>query len=87
MKFPVLAGLSAVVYVGLFEMGLTFILWLRALKFAESTALVSNLVFLSPFISLFLLYIVLGEELFFSTILGLVMIIAGILIQRYRRSD
>ena len=87
MKLPVLAGSLAVVYVGLFEMGLTFVLWLSALKLAESTAFVSNLVFLSPFISLFLLHVVLGEELFFSTILGLVIIIAGILIQRYRRSD
>ncbi len=87
MKLPVLTGSLAVIYVGLFEMGLTFILWLSALRLAESTALVSNLVFLSPFISLFLLHIVLGEELFFSTILGLVFIIAGILIQRYRRSD
>lgn len=41
-------GLAAAVYVGLFEMGVTFVLWLMALKSSERTANISTLVFLSP---------------------------------------
>ena len=63
-------------------MGLTFVLWLKALKSANSPAVISNLVFLSPFLSLFLLHFVVGEELSFITFLGLAIIIAGILLQR-----
>ncbi|MBJ6907514.1 DMT family transporter, partial [Vibrio cholerae] len=48
-------GWLAVTYVGLFEMGITFVLWLSALKNTQNTARISNLIFASPFISLFLL--------------------------------
>ncbi|MCV6021929.1 EamA family transporter, partial [Escherichia coli] len=48
-------GWAAVTYVGLFEMGITFVLWLSALKSTQTTARISNLIFASPFISLMLL--------------------------------
>ena len=35
----------AVTYVGLFEMGITFVLWLSALKSTNNTARISNLIF------------------------------------------
>ena len=82
-SLPKLYGCVSVIYVGLFEMGITFLLWLQALKTTESTALISNLVFLSPFVSLLLLHLVIGEEIFLSTFLGLALIVAGILLQRY----
>ena len=89
--FPNLPGIAAVVYVGFFEMGLTFVLWLRALRLSSSTPLISNLVFLSPFISLFLLHFIVGEDLAPVTFIGLVLIIGGILLQRLgkglRRDD
>ena len=47
-------GVSASVYVGIFEMGITFLFWLKALQMASTTAKVSNLVYLAPFLSLFL---------------------------------
>jgi len=43
-----LNGVLGAVYVGLFEMSLTFLLWLMALKLSESTAKISTLIFLSP---------------------------------------
>jgi len=70
------------IYIGIFEMGLTFILWLYALRYSENTAKVGNLIFLSPFFSLIIIAIMLGEKIQFSTIFGLIFIISGALLQR-----
>lgn len=80
---PTLPGLLGATYVGLFEMGLTFALWLRALQLSRTAAEVSNLIYLTPFVSLLLIGIVLGESIHPSTLIGLVLIIGGILIQQY----
>jgi len=63
-------------------MGLTYILWLKALKYTITTAKISNLVFLSPFISLIFISLIVGETILISTITGLVFIVSGILMQR-----
>lgn len=73
------------VYVGIFEMGITFIFWLLALQKAASTARVTNLIFLTPFISLLIINRVLGETIALSTLAGLVLIIGGILWQQTGR--
>lgn len=73
-----------VIYIGLFEMGITFVLWLNALKLAENTAKVSNLVYLSPFLSLLFVSIAVGEKIMFYTITGLALIVGGILLQQIR---
>jgi len=78
-----LEGLFGSVYVGLFEMGITYILWLKGLQLSETTARVSNLVFISPFISLIIINFAVGEKILFSTIAGLVLIVSGILLQQY----
>jgi len=75
-------GLLASVYIGFFEMGFTFVLWLKAMQLATSNAKISNLVFISPFISLILIHFVLGESIFFTTIIGLILIILGIAVQQ-----
>ncbi|MDD1795630.1 DMT family transporter [Enterovibrio makurazakiensis] len=75
-------GWLAVSYVGLFEMGITFVLWLKAMKLATNTAKISNLIFISPFISLILLANIIGEQIHPTTLIGLVMIIAGLAIQQ-----
>jgi len=75
-------GLLAGVYTGIFEMGLTFYIWLKALKLAETSDKISNLVFLAPFISLIFISIFLGEHIYFTTFIGLVIIIAGIIYQK-----
>jgi len=77
-----LAGIAAAGYSGVFEMGLTFVIWLKALRLSKTTAQVSNLIFLSPFISLVLLNIIVGEEIYSSSITGLFFIVAGILVQK-----
>jgi drug/metabolite transporter (DMT)-like permease len=77
-----LAGLLGTAYVGLFEMSVTFVLWLFALRLSEKTAKVSMLIFISPFFSLVLIHFVVGEEIARSTIGGLLLIVAGLLLQR-----
>ncbi len=74
--------ISGAIYIGFFEMGLTFFLWLKALNYSETTAHVSNLIFLSPFISLLFIYFILNEKILFSTIFGLIFVIIGILLQQ-----
>ena len=64
------------------EMGITFLVWDRALKLAENTARVANLIYLTPFLSLLLIGGVLSEKIMVSTVAGLILIVAGILIAR-----
>lgn len=77
-------GWVAVSYVGLFEMGITFVLWINALRLTNNTARISNLIFISPFISLLLLATIIGEEIHPSTLVGLVLIVCGLLIQQWK---
>ncbi|MGF1715223.1 DMT family transporter [Photobacterium chitinilyticum] len=77
-------GWAAVSYVGLFEMGITFVLWLNALRLTRNTARISNLIFISPFISLLLLATIIGEEIHVSTLAGLVLIVCGLLVQQWK---
>jgi len=75
-------GLLGACYVGFFEMGITYIIWLMALKFSTTTAKVTNLIYLSPFTSLIFIHFIVGEKILISTITGLVLIIAGIVWQQ-----
>ncbi len=77
-----LYGVLGSIYIGLFEMGITFLLWSRALKFAKSTAKISILIYLSPFLSLIFIHYIIGEKIYLSTIFALFLIICGIGIQR-----
>jgi len=80
------AGALGCAYTGLIEMGVAFTLWLKALQLTEATAKVSNLIFLSPFVSLVFIRVVVGERILPSSILGLTFIAGGILLQRSVRS-
>lgn len=84
IKIEYIAG---AVYIGLFEMGITFFLWLKALSLSENKAKTSTMVYLFPVISLFFIALVLKEKLFGSSIIGLVMIVAGILVQQFGKKE
>jgi len=71
------------VYIGIFEMAVPFIIWLKALKLARNTAVVSSLIYIFPFLSLILIHYILGEPVFPSTVTGLVLIVGGILLSRF----
>jgi drug/metabolite transporter (DMT)-like permease len=81
---PLLAILGAI-YIGIFEMGFTFILWQKALDASENTASVSNLIFITPFISLLFIALVLKEPVHPATLAGLVVIVGSNLWQRRAR--
>ena len=71
----------AAAYIGMFEMGFAFILWLKALQLSSTTATISNLVYIAPFLNLAFVNIFLDERIFISTIFGIILVIIGILIQ------
>ena len=82
LKIPGLWGAFGATYVGLFEMGITFLIWLKALKLSETTAHVTNLIYLVPFLALVVIFFVLGEEILHSTIIGAIFIVGGIIFQK-----
>lgn len=74
-------ALGSAIYIGVFEMGLTFVFWLLAIQYAPATDRISNLVFMAPFINLVIVRLVLDETIFQSTLYGIILLISGILIQ------
>jgi drug/metabolite transporter (DMT)-like permease len=76
-------GLVGSLYVGAFEMGVTYVVWLYALRLSRTTAQVSNLIYLTPFLSLIVVHLVVGEQIYVSTMVGLFLIVGGILLQHY----
>jgi drug/metabolite transporter (DMT)-like permease len=75
-------SLPAAIYIGLFELGITYILWMKAMQLSENNAKTGNLIFLSPFLSLLFIHFILGERIFYTTFIGLAFIISGIWIQQ-----
>ncbi|AGY53944.1 hypothetical protein BRDCF_p1317 [Bacteroidales bacterium CF] len=80
MDWPSSRGLLAGVYVGIFEMGLTFILWTKALRLAENKIVLTQITYLSPLLSLFFIHYILGESITPLTIVGLALVMCGIYI-------
>lgn len=81
-KIPAISvqQLLGLIWIGVFTCGFAFVFWFLALKHGD-TAKMSNMICLTPFISLIYIYFMVGEKILASSIIGLVAIIAGILIQ------
>ncbi len=75
----------SVIYIGLFETGITYVLWLKAMELSISNAKIGNLVFLAPFVSLIFIHFILKETIYITTFIGLVFIVAGIFVQQLDR--
>ncbi len=75
-------GILGSMYIGCFEMGITYIFWLKAMKLTSSSSKIANLIFISPFLSLVFIYFLVGEKILLSTFVGLGMIVSGLLIQQ-----
>jgi len=80
-------GWYASLYIGVFEMGVTFVLWLMAIRIAPSSDRISNLVFAAPFLNLLLASQILDERIYLSTLFGIILLVAGILIQNTLGKD
>lgn len=74
-------GLAGATYIGIFEMGLAFVMWLMALKLTDSAAKIANLIFIAPFASLIFIRFLVGEPIFYSTYFGLCLVIGGLVVQ------
>lgn len=81
LEWPSAAAAAGSVYIGVMEMGLGFVFWLRALKLSRTTAEVGNLIYLTPFLSLMVIAVVVGERIGPATWIGLVLIVVGIVAQ------
>lgn len=81
IEIPPFTGLAAAVYVGVFEMGIAFVCWLKAMKTATDTVSIANLIFLSPILSLILIRVFVGEEIMVTTVVGLFFILSGLAVQ------
>jgi drug/metabolite transporter (DMT)-like permease len=68
--------------VGLFELGITYIFWLKALQLSETTGKISNIVYLTPFVSLIFIHFVLRETIHYTSVVGLCLIVGGIMVGR-----
>jgi len=74
-------------WVGLLEMGFTFLLWQRALRLTARAARIGQLIFLSPFLSLVFIATVLGEVIHATSAIGLAIIVAGLWVSRREPSQ
>jgi drug/metabolite transporter (DMT)-like permease len=74
-------ALAAAAWIGLFEMGVTYVVWLSALSASREPAEVGGLVYLTPFLSLAVIATVLREPVAPATLAGLVLVLAGIALQ------
>jgi drug/metabolite transporter (DMT)-like permease len=74
-------GFLGATYIGVFEMGIAFVLWLKAMKYTDNTAKIANLIFIAPFASLVFIHFLVGEEIYRSTLVGLVLVMGGLVIQ------
>ena len=77
-------GVLGSLYIGAFEMRVAFLLWQKALSQATNTSKIANLIFLSPPISLIFISTVLKERILFSTLIALIFIFSGLIIQQRR---
>ena len=82
IEIPNTKGLLGAAYIGLFEMGITFLLWLKALKLSKTTAHITNLIYLTPFLSLIVVRFAIGEVILPASVVGLFFIVGGIILQR-----
>ncbi len=76
-------GLYAAIYVGIFEVGVTYVFWMKAMQLSTNNAKIGNMVFLTPFLSLIFIRFILNETLFVTTFIGLAFIVAGIFAQQF----
>lgn len=74
---PALAG---VLWIGVTNIVLGYFLWFKVLKIAP-TILVSSLSFVTPFVTLVFIMLLLGEKIYFMQVVGLMVIMVGVAVQ------
>lgn len=59
---PNFYGVLGSLYIGCFEMGVTYVFWLNAMKLTNSSSKIANLIFISPCLLLVFIYFLVGGE-------------------------
>lgn len=80
--FPPGISIWAAIYTGFFEVGFTYVFWMKAMNYSPDNAKTGNLVFIAPFVSLIYIHLILKETIYITTFIGLLFIIGGILMQQ-----
>ncbi len=75
-----LSQLGGLAWLGIFPSGLAFLCWGLALKHGD-TASMSNMIFITPFLSSIYVYVLIGEPILASSLVGLAVILLGIVVQ------
>ena len=70
-----------ILWLGIGIDAVAYLLWALALKGAENTAKIANLAYLTPFLSLIVSVVVLGETIRLRALIALIFIVGGILMQ------
>ena len=83
---PELNQLLGMLWIGIFTSAIAYTSWALALAKGD-TARISNIAYLTPFISLIWTGIVLKEKISLYSVLGLVIIVLGILIQMKNKNN
>ncbi len=85
-SIPSTSELAGTFWLGGVSIGVGFWTWFLALR-AGDTIKIANMAFVSPFLSLVFIFILLGEPIHVSSVLGLGLIVGGILLQARQKSD
>lgn len=81
ISIPSFSGIIGTFYVGAITTGVGFAFWIKALA-SGKTSIVANLAYLTPFLSLVFIYFLVGEKMHLMQLVGLVVIVLGILVQK-----
>lgn len=80
IPIPSKNDLMLLAYLGAWINGMAYVFWFKALEYGD-TAKMANFVFLVPFVSLIFIYLIIGEKILWSSAIGLIIIVMGILVQ------
>ena len=72
---------AGIIWLGAIVNGLAYLLWARAINESENTALIANLAYLTPFLSVLFSAVLVKERITLRAAVALVFIVGGILIQ------
>jgi len=75
-------GVWGALYIGSLEMGITFLIWIKALKLCPNSSFLNNIIYLTPFVALIFVRLFLQESIHYSAVLGLTIITSGIFFQK-----
>jgi len=75
-----LVGIGAILILGVFSAGIAYLSWAFALSKAEKTSDVTNYMFITPLLTTFLGFVIIGELPHFSVYIGGALVLTGVIL-------